>query len=116
MKRWLILATLASPVFAQQGVQLSWVASSTPGTTVSAYRALTCAGPFLKVGVNIPAAGPFNTIIPSTPGTIVAFQITAVVSNMESAPSNCFLFTIPSAPVVSPPASPTGLIVTISSQ
>lgn len=117
MSRWLILALLVSPAVAQQAVTLQWTASTTAGTTVSAYRATSCSGTFVKVGVNLPAGGPWNTVIPSTPGTTVAFQVTAVLPGQpESAPSNCFLFTIPAAAAPQPPASPTGLTGTMSPQ
>lgn len=110
MRRWPILVALLTPFLAaQQGVQLAWQPSPTPNTTVSVYRAATCSGPFLKVGVNVPAGGPFTTVVPATPGSSTAWQVTAVLGNQESAPSNCVVFTIPSLP--GPPSAPTGLTV-----
>ena len=85
--RFLWPVLLVAPALAQQPVMLQWTPSTTAGTTVTVYRAPTCAGPFIIVGNNIPAPGPFSTVIPNTPGTSVAFQVTAVLAGVESAAS-----------------------------
>ena len=111
--KWVSLIGLLSlPAMAQQQVQLQWTPNATPQSVVRVYRATTCAGPFVVVANNIPQSGPWNTVIPSTPGSTTAFQVTSVLGAQESAPpSNCFLFTIPPIPPPVPLASPTGLSV-----
>src|ERR1700679_4341720 len=113
MKRWLILAAfMPLSAVAQQAVQLSWTGVAS-GTTVRVYRAPTCGESFLLIAQNIPAAGPYNGIIPSAPGTSVAFQVTAVLNNLESPPSNCIVLTIPTPVVPTAPPAATNLTGTI---
>ena len=113
MRVVLLVVLLASPSVAQQAVQLSWTASTTPNTTARVYRAATCAGPWVLVGQGVAAAGPFNSIVPSAPGSSTAWQVTAFIpGSPESGPSNCFVLTIPTVTPPTPPASPSGLTVT----
>lgn len=111
MRIILLTVLLASPLAAQQQVQLQWTPSTTPNTVVRVYRAATCSGPFVVVGQGVAAAGPFNSVVPSTPGSSTAWQITAVLGPKESSPSNCFVYTIPIPTPPVTPASPTGLTV-----
>lgn len=114
MKTLLALLLLVPCGLAQTPVQLTWTASTTPNTVVRVYRGNACTGPWIVVAQNVPAAGPWSTVIPSAPGTSVSFQITAVdAKNQESAPSNCATVTIPTVPPPTPPAAPTALTVTI---
>jgi hypothetical protein len=108
----LALALLSLPAIAQQPVQLQWTGVTAP-SVVRVYRGSSCGGSFLVVAQNVPAAGPWNGIIPSAPGTSVAFQVTAVLNNLESAPSNCIVLTVPTPVPPTPPPAPalTGTLI-----
>ena len=108
-RRLCLILALSLPAVAQQPVQLQWSGVSSP-STVRIYRGAVCGGPFVVVAQNQPAAGPWNGIIPSTPGSSVAFQVTAVLNNLESAASNCIVLTVPALPAPPPAPMLTGTI------
>lgn len=94
----LAIASLASPAHAQYSVKLSWTASSTaagnPTLTYNVYRASTCGGPFSKINTADVAGTSF---VDSGTGSGVAYcyQVTAMLSGVESAPSNQAVVAVP---------------------
>ena len=93
--------TLAAFQGGVAGVNLAWTASATPGSTVNVYR---CAGvsctAFSKLTTGVAAAGPYVDTT-ATAGAY-SYYVTAVVSGVESVPSNTATVTIA-------PLPPTGL-------
>lgn len=105
---WLLLLALPASAQTAPSVLLSWGASATTGTHVNVYRAHgSCSNPFVRIATGQNASGPYTDAY-VIPGATYAYQVTAYLNGVESAPSNCIVLTI-AQPVVSPPFAPTGL-------
>src|ERR1700684_3833135 len=94
----LALAFGASPAHSQYAVRLTWTASSdaaaNPSLTYNVYRAAACPDHFAKINT----APVTSTLFIDTnvgAGAAYCYQITAVLSGVESAPSNQVVAAVP---------------------
>jgi len=97
MKQFLAVVALATifpafPARAQQyAVKLSWTASAdaaaNPSLTYNVYRAPSCAGHFVQINA-APVTGTAFIDSSAASGAAYCYQVTAVLSGTESAPSN----------------------------
>jgi fibronectin type 3 domain-containing protein len=103
----LVLAA-AAPVAAaapKHSIKLTWTASPDVGSTVTIRRSTNgCAGTFTVLISRVAASGPY-TDTTLVAGQTYSYQLTAVINNLESAPSNCV-----TSPVV--PISPSNVQLT----
>ena len=104
---WGIVAT---PALAQHNVTLTWTASvssaGNPSLTYNVYRSSSCSGTFtLLNSVPIAATNFLDAAVP--PGTY-CYEATAVLSAVESVPSNQASATVPAAIVITVPSIPAG--------
>jgi hypothetical protein len=94
----LALAFGASPAHAQYTVRLSWTASSdaaaNPSLTYNVYRAATCPGHFAKINA-APVSGTSYVDTSASTGAAYCYQVTAVLSGVESVPSNQAIAAVP---------------------
>jgi hypothetical protein len=94
----LALAFGASPAHSQYAVRLAWTASSdaaaNPSLTYNVYRAATCPGHFTKVNA-APVTGTSYVDASAATGAAYCYQVTAVLSSVESAASNQVVAVVP---------------------
>ena len=95
----LAIASHASPSRAQQYVvKLSWTASSdagaNPSLTYNVYRAPTCAGRFTQIN-SAPVTGTSFVDTGAASGAAYCYKVTAVLTGMESTPSNQAVAAVP---------------------
>jgi hypothetical protein len=86
----LAFVLLATPSRAQHSVSLTWTASTSasgnPSLTYNIYRSFACSGTFVRLNTTpISTSGFLDVAVP--PGTY-CYQATAVLSGLESTPSN----------------------------
>ncbi|MGH9771524.1 MAG: hypothetical protein ACRD4Q_07470 [Candidatus Acidiferrales bacterium] len=86
----LAVAATTSPCRAQHTVQLTWAASSdataSPTLTYNVYRSASCTDAFARLNI-APVSTPSyqdTSVLPAT----YCYQVTSVLSGVESAPSN----------------------------
>jgi hypothetical protein len=94
----LALAFCVSPVCAQYVVKISWTASTdaaaNPSLTYNVYRAATCPGHFTKINA-APITGASFVDTSAAAGATYCYQVTAVLSGVEGAPSNQAVAVVP---------------------
>lgn len=104
MKRIALVLTLAFALGtvltrAQDRVRVSWTASSdaagNPSLTYNVYRAGSCPGQFAKLNA-APLSGTSYLDTNVAIGTVYCYQVTAVLSGIESLPSNQAIAAVPS--------------------
>jgi hypothetical protein len=98
----------AVPAHAQHNVSLTWTASTSavgnPSLVYNVYRSSGCSGTFALLNTMPISATTFlDTAVP--PGTY-CYQATAVVSGLESTPSNEASAVVPAVVVITVPPSP----------
>lgn len=91
----------ASPARSQYVVKITWTASigaaSNPSLTYNVYRAATCPGHFTRVNT-VPVTGTSYVDTNAATGAAYCYQVTAVLSGVESAPSNQAIAEVPPPP------------------
>src|ERR1700728_1613081 len=94
----LAIAFLGSSAHAQYVVKLSWTASSSaaanPSLTYNVYRASTCAGHFSMIN-SAPVTTTSFVDSGAANGAAYCYQVTAVLSGVESTPSNNTVAAVP---------------------
>jgi hypothetical protein len=94
----LAFAFSASPAHSQYTVKLTWTASSdaaaNPSLTYNVYRAATCAAHFTKIN-SAPVAGTSYVDASAGAGAAYCYPVTAVLSGVESVPSNQAVAAVP---------------------
>lgn len=94
---------------AQHTVALSWTASATSGVTYNVYRQQACSGNFTQIN-SIAVTTTTYTDSATAPGETYCYQVTAVLSGVESTPAGPAPATIPGSsaqPSTSQPAAKT---------
>ena len=95
----LVFALGAIPTRAQNGVRVSWTASSdaggNPSLTYNVYRAGSCLGQLAKLN-SAPVAGTSYLDKNVATGAVYCYQVTAVLNGIESVPSNQVIAALPS--------------------
>lgn len=87
-------ALFATPAMAQHTVALSWTASTTSGATYNVYRQQACSGNFAQInGSTVTTTAYTDAAV--APGETYCYQVTAVLSGVESTASNPAPATIP---------------------
>jgi fibronectin type 3 domain-containing protein len=103
MKRYisalaLAFAFCASPAHSQYTVRIFWTASSdaaaNPSLTYNVYRAAACAEHFAKLN-SAPVTGTSYVDTNVGAGAAYCYQVTAVLSGVESVPSNQAVAAVP---------------------
>ncbi len=88
----------ASSARSQYTVRLTWTASSdaaaNPSLTYNVYRAATCPGHFVQIN-GAPVTGTLYVDTSAGSGAAYCYQVTAVLSGVESAPSNQAVAAVP---------------------
>lgn len=111
------LASVGTPAQSRHTVSLSWTASTdaaaNPSLTYNIYRATACSGAFVKLNASPGAA---TTYLDSAvfAGNTYCYQVTAVLSAIESVPSNVVAAVIPAAvaaPAAEAPCAHRGAII-----
>jgi hypothetical protein len=90
----LFFALFATPALAQHTVTLSWTASTTSGVTYNIYRQQACSGNFTQINASAITAT-VHTDSAVAPGETYCYQVTALLSGVESTASNPAPATIP---------------------
>jgi hypothetical protein len=94
----LALAFGASPAHSQHTVRLTWTASSAaaanPSPTYNVDRAATCPGNFMKINA-LPVNGTSYVGASAATGAAYCYQLTAVLSGVESVRSNQGIAVVP---------------------
>src|SRR5579863_4303388 len=94
----LALAFGASPAQSQYAVKISWTASTdaaaNPSLTYNVYRAAACPGHFAKINA-APVIGTSYVDTSAGTGAAYCYQVTAVLSGVESVPSNQAIAAVP---------------------
>jgi len=94
----LAFAFCASPAQSQYAVKLTWSASSdaaaNPSLTYNVYRAAACPEHFVKIN-SVPVTGTSYADTNVGAGAAYCYQVTAVLSGVESVPSNQVVAAIP---------------------
>jgi fibronectin type 3 domain-containing protein len=94
----LAFAFCASPAHSQYIVRLSWTASSdaaaNPSLTYNVYRAAACPEQFAKIN-SAPVTGTSYVDTNIGAGAAYCYQVTAVLSSVESVPSNQAVAAVP---------------------
>jgi fibronectin type 3 domain-containing protein len=93
-------ALFAAPAMAQHTVALSWTASITSGATYNVYRQQACSGNFTQINASAVTATVY-TDSAVAPGETYCYQVTALLSGVESTASNLAPATIPGSSVQS---------------
>jgi hypothetical protein len=83
----LFFSFFATPALAQHTVALSWTASTTSGVTYNVYRQQACSGNFAQINTSSVTV---TTYVDSAvaPGETYCYQVTALLSGVESTASN----------------------------
>jgi fibronectin type 3 domain-containing protein len=94
------LASTGAPAQSRHTVGLTWTASAdaaaNPSLAYNVYRSAACSGAFVKLNASPDAATTYlDTAVFS--GNTYCYQVTAVLSSAESAPSNVVSASIPAA-------------------
>jgi fibronectin type 3 domain-containing protein len=88
----------ALPAQSQYSARITWVASTTaaanPSLTYNVYRAATCPGHFTAINA-APVAGTSFVDLAVAIGASYCYQVTAVLSGVESLPSNQTTVAVP---------------------
>jgi hypothetical protein len=88
------LTLFATPAMAQHTVALSWTTSTTSGVTYNVYRQQACSGNFTQIN-SIAVTSTTYTDSAVAPGETYCYQVTAVLSSVESTPAGPAPATIP---------------------
>jgi hypothetical protein len=94
-------ALFATPALAQHTVALSWTASSTSGVTYNVYRQQACSGNVAQIN-SIAVTATVYTDSAVAPGETYCYQVTALLSGVESTASSPTPATIPRSSVQAP--------------
>lgn len=106
MKRFAALLALAlafgaAPAYSQYNVRVTWTASTdaaaNPSLTYNVYRAATCSGHFTKLNASPVTTTSYFDNTAAT-GAAYCYQVTAVLSGLESVPSNQATVALPPPP------------------
>ena len=87
-------ALFAMPAMAQHTVALSWTASTTSGVTYNVYRQQACSGNFARINSSAVTSTTYADSVVA-PGETYCYQVTAVLSSVESTPAGPAPATIP---------------------
>ncbi len=90
----LFFSLFATPALAQHTVALSWTASTTSGVTYNVYRQQACSGNFSQINASAVTTTVY-TDSAVAPGETYCYQVTALMSAVESTVSNPAPATIP---------------------
>lgn len=88
------LALTTTPALAQHTVVLSWTASATSGATYNVLRQQACSGIFIQINSSAVTSTTY-TDAAVAPGETYCYEVEAVLSGVDSAPSNYAPATIP---------------------